>query len=174
MDNDRQARIQQLSRVNRRRTVESEFIETLSRALEQTIEVSALVSFEESDSLLGLFREEYRAAQSDDAISYRKFFSKEEGKLIFELAKCLAHRLVDEEAYFLTKLGEDVGAVKVNTSALLNHAESVIDFDGDSISLLSNDRGQGLLIDSNPDDPEQTYEIAVWGDRWPLLALACN
>ncbi len=92
---------------------------------------------------------------------------------VFKLTDCLADRL-SENVYFLTQKGEDCGAVRVNVSALLKHAKLVIGLDGDSLSALSLDGVEGLLIDYNPDDEQQTYEVAVWGDRWPVQALGCD
>jgi hypothetical protein len=37
------------------------------------------------------------------------------------------------------------------------------------VHALSEDRRDGILIDSNPDDPVEAFEIAVWGKRWPHL-----
>ena len=80
----------------------------------------------------------------------------------------------DDDCELLTKPSTDCGAVTLDISILLKHTGSLIRFDGDSLSAMSADRTQGLLIDHNPDDYEQTYEAAVWGDRWSLLALACD
>jgi hypothetical protein len=174
MDSNRQTRIQLLSRMTRRKAASSEFLARLSEVLGRKIESSAIVSIQDSDSLLEIFRLGYRAAQKDGAISYRKFFDSREENLVIHLAECLADRLNSEEAFFLTKLGGDTDAVNVDISALLKRAKAAIAFDGDSISIVSKDKGQGLLIDYNPDDSVQRYEIAVWGDRWPLLIVSCE
>ena len=55
-------------------------------------------------------------------------------------------------------------AVGLTSPALLKHTASIIRLDGDSLSALSEDRKQGVLgDDQNPDDPEQAYEVVVWG-----------
>jgi hypothetical protein len=82
--------------------------------------------------------------------------------------------MVGERVFLLAKLWTDCGAVIVDASMLLRHTASIINFDGDSVSAISMDQTQGLLIDHNPDDVEQTYEVAVWGDRWTPLARACD
>ena len=174
MSSDRQTKIQKLSRLNRRRAATKQFIDTLTQAQGRRVEASDIISAEESDDLLETFQLGYRLALSKDAISYRKFFSQEMRRQVFELTTCLAQGMSDETAYFLTRLGGDAGAVKVNMSALLSHSEAVIYFDGDSISAISFDGSQGLLIDHNSDDLIQTYEVTVWGDRWPLLTLSCE
>lgn len=107
------------------------------------------------------------------AISYRKFFLLKEEGFVFLLASCLAEKLFNENGFLLTKLSEYCGAVDVNVSTLLKHAESVIRFDGDSVCVLSKHCHEGLMIDHNLDDHEQAYEVAIWGKRWPLKALAC-
>jgi hypothetical protein len=94
--------------------------------------------------------------------------------LVLRLATCLADQIPTESAFFLTKLSEYCGAVRLSLSALLKHAALIIQLDGDSLSALSIDHTEGILIDHNPDDREQAYEVAVWGDRWPLMVLACD
>ena len=170
----RQNRIRLLSRMNRGRLAGPSFLAGLSDALGEPIKSNAFVSLHETDTLLATFRQGYRAATDPRAVCYRKFFPQNEEGLVFRLASCMAERLSNEHGFFLTKLSEDCGAVDVSVSKLLKHAASVIRFDGDSVSALSTDRKEGILIDRNPDDPEQTYEVTVWGGRWPLLALECE
>src|SRR5450631_3454915 len=162
----RQKKIQLLSRKNRGRVATPSFLTALSDALGEPIEANALISLPDTDTLLETFRDGYLCATAPGALSYRKFFLPNEEASVFRLAFCLAERLRDEDGFFLTKLSEECGAVHLNVSTLLKHAESVIRFDGDSVSALSKDRQEGLLIDHNPDDPEQAYEVAVWGGRW--------
>jgi hypothetical protein len=130
-------------------------------------------SIEDTDALLTQFRFGYQASQRESAISYRHFFEQMKEALVFRLAACLADRL-REEGYLLTNLGSDQTAVKLELSSLLKRARATLGFDGDSISLLSGDAGQGMLIDFNKDDPLQTFEVAVWGVRWLLAVLECE
>ena len=81
--------------------------------------------------------------------------------------------MLGERGSLFTKLNTDCGAVVLDILILLRHTGSLIRFDGDTLSAISADQTQGLLIDHNPDDSEQTYEVAVWGHRWSLLALGC-
>jgi hypothetical protein len=173
MDN-RQQKIRLLSRMNRDRAEIQPFLNGLSEVLGEPVEATALIGPADSDAIMQTLRSRYQSAIQDDSLSYRKFFRADERKVVLQLADCLAGRLRTENGLFLTKLGRDNRAVKLNISILLKHAESVIRFDGDSLSVLSEDRSQGLLIDHNPDDSEQTYEIAVWGESWPILILACG
>jgi hypothetical protein len=116
----------------------------------------------------------YQTAIRPGEVSYRRLFRSDERKLVLRLADCLAGSLSSETVFLVTKLSKDCGAVRLSITVLLNHTASIIRLDGDSLSALSEDRSQGILIDQNPDDAEQTYEVVLWGDRWPLLALACD
>jgi hypothetical protein len=171
--NSRQQKIELLSRINRGRNKAPSFLASLSELLGAVIGPSALVPLPETDALWDAFRRGYQSVK-DGSLSYRRFFQQREARLVFEFADCLAEKMLNEHGLFLTKLSSDCGAAELDVSILLRHVGSVIDFDGDSLSVISVDRTQGVLIDHNPDDYNQTYEVAVWGDRWSLLALACD
>jgi len=170
----RQKKIALLTRMNRGRVAIPSFLNALSDALHEPIDASALVSLPESDALMDVFRGGYEIAAAGGPLSYRKFFRRREEPLVLKLAGCLAGRLLSEEVYFLPKQSEDCGGVRLSISALLRQPESIIRLDGDSVSAVSLDRSQGLLIDQNPDDQMQAYEVAVWGDRWSVLAFECD
>lgn len=150
------------------------FLAGLAEATGQPIEVEALLPPLEADIAMETFRTGYQSATQPGIGNYRRFFRSSERDTVFDLAVCLAGQLSREAVLFLTKLGADSCAVNLEASVLLTHAASVIRFDGDSLSALSVDRTQGILIDHNPDDLEQTYEIAAWGDRWSPLVLYCD
>ncbi len=173
MDN-RQQRIQLLSRMNRGRAAAPSLLATLSETLGEVVEADALVPLLSTDRLMEMFRSGYRNALENSATSYRRFFLPDEKSLVLGLADCLADRLPTEKGFFLTKLSEDCGAIEVGIAALLRHAASVIRLDGNSLSVLSSDHTQGLLIDYNADEPKEAYEVAIWGERWPLIALGCD
>lgn len=172
--NSRQGRIQELSRINRRRIALLQFLAAFSKTLGEPIEESALLSVEDSESLFSAFGKGYQSSKGSDAIRYQMSFTFSEKTAIFNLAGCVGKSLIGEEVYFFTRLANDQEAFKVNASTLLERAEAVIDFDRDSLSILSADRLEGLLIGYNEDDPIQTFEVAVWGRGWPLLMLACD
>ena len=170
----RQEKIQLLSRINRGRAAAPSFLAGLSEALGESVDETALLPPSDTDAIMESFRVGYQTAIRPGEVSYRRFFRPVERSLVLRLADCLAEKLPSERVFFVTKLSKDCGAVSLRLSALLNHTASIIRLDGDSLSALSEDRKQGILIDQNPDEPEQTYEVVVWGDRWPLLALACD
>jgi hypothetical protein len=168
----RQERIRLLSRVNRENAVSPMFLEELSKALGVRIDTNRLVDTSGVDELMIASQRGYAGITKRDELGYRRFFRPNERARVLHLAGCLADRLGIEEVFFLTKFEEDLRAVKLCGSELFKRANAIIDFDGDSLSVLSEDRSQGILIDYNPDDYEQAYEIAIWGDRWKMLVPA--
>jgi hypothetical protein len=168
----RRERIQWLSRIEHRRVMIPRFIAGLCEALGESVDEAALVSAVDSDAIMMAYRSGYQGTVAGAVLSYRRYFRPNERKLVFRAADCLGHQLPAEEVFFLSKMGTDTGVVKLNLSVLLRNAEAVMHFDGDSISALSADHGQGLLIDHNPDEHNEAFEVAIWGDRWPLLFLA--
>ena len=72
------------------------------------------------------------------------------------------------------KRSEFCGAVLIDGMVLLNRAEEALHLDRDSVSVISQNQLEGLLLDFNPDEPEYVYEVTVWGDRWPFFIQDCG
>jgi hypothetical protein len=155
--------------MNREKAATPAMLASLSNALDMPVDATALIAPLEADSLMTGFRTGYSHATERGAPSYRRFFHQGELPLLLNLTDSLVHRLGAEEVYLLTKFEGDCRVVVLNVTALFSRVGAVIEFDGDSLCALSKDHSQGVLIDHNPDDLDQTYELTVWGDRWPLL-----
>jgi len=162
------------SRMNRGKAEAPSFLSAIAEAIREPVDMKSLVPLPETDALRETFRTGYQNVVREATVGYRRFFLPNQGNRVFRLATCLADQVPSESCFFLTKMSEYCGAVRMNFSVLLEHAASIIQLDGDSLSALSIDRTEGILIDHNPDDREQAYEVAVWGDRWPLILLACD
>jgi hypothetical protein len=146
----------------------------LGEALGTNVSPESLLSLPQTDVIVESFKVGYRRALESHAISFRKSFSQRQAQSFLKLIDCFSGQLTKEEVVvFLTKLSDVCGAVLVSAPTLLGHAEAVINFDGDSLSALSRDQQQGVLVDFNPDDIEHFYEVTVWGDRWAMLILDC-
>jgi hypothetical protein len=171
---DRTQKIELLSRMNRQRAAAPAFLAGLSETLGEPIEASALTPVSDADTIQEAFRTGYQSAISQGTLSYRRIFPPHKRSTLFSIVDCFAESLPSEEVFLLSKLGKDRPVVKLDISVLLRHAASVIKFDGDSLSALSRDLSQGVLIDHNSDDPHEAYEIVVWGERWPLPLLALS
>lgn len=171
MDN-REAKIKLLSRINREKIATPAMMTNLSKALGTRVGVGALIDPSQADALMRDFRSGYAKAKESSALSYTRSFQRNEFPLMQNLVEGLAQRLGTEEVHLLTKFNGDSRGVILNATVLFQRVGPVIEFDGDSLYALSMDRSQGVLVDHNQGDSERTYELTVWGDRWPLLILA--
>jgi hypothetical protein len=171
--NERQEKIQHLSRRNRGRIALPSFLAALGGALESNISPESLLSLRDTDAYSEALRSGYQSATTTTAVAFRRSFNRDEAQSFFKLVDCFASQISDEQVVFLTRLSDVCGAILLGAEVLLRHTQAVIAFDGDSLGATSTDKQQGLLLDLNSDDPEQFYEVAVWGDRWALLILAC-
>jgi hypothetical protein len=160
--------------MNRGRRSTPTFLATLTEALGEAIPHEAFVSLTETDRILESFRQGYQAAVSEGVVAYRKFFAGGQAQHVFRMAERLAAELPTEAAYLMTKMSDYCGAVSLPLSTLLRHAGAIIRLDGDSLSVISLDHKEGLLIDYNRDDEDQNYEVTIWGNRWPIAVLSCS
>lgn len=167
----REAKIKLLSRMNREKATTPSMLGSLRKVLDTAVDATMLIPPLEADALMADFRTGYAKAMESGALSYKRFFHQNELPLVQNLVEGLAQRLGVEEVYLLTKFNRDNRGVALNGSVLFSRVGPVIEFDGDSLCALSIDRSQGVLVDHNQHDNEQAYELAVWGDRWPLLIL---
>ena len=170
----KQEKIRLLSRVNRQRAAAPHFFAVLSNTLDEPVDPASLLGSAEADLMLRTFRNGYEGVVGSDATSFRRFFRINEQRVVIRFAACLGLHLAGEQGFFITKIGGQTAAVMVKVGALLKSAESVIALDGDSLSALSADHKEGILIDHNEGEIDEAYEVAVWGNRWPLMALACD
>ena len=169
---DRTQRIKLLSRINRANAAAPALLGQLSEVLGEPVQPSALLPV--LDAVQDAFRTGYQTAIKGGALAYRRMLPCSERSTVFRIVDCFASSLPAEEVFFLCRVAEDRGVVSLNLSVLLRHAASLIRFDGDFLSAMSKNLRQGVLIDHNPDDQEEAYEIIVWGELWPLLVLACD
>jgi hypothetical protein len=64
------------------------------------------------------------------------------------------------------KQSADCGAVSLVAAQVLRACEAIRAFDGDAVSMLSEDHTQGFIFDKNDDDVTETFEVSVWGSLW--------
>lgn len=171
--NDRQQRIQLLSRINRGKKAAPLFLRELSQILGADVGLDSLVDLEETDRISTLFWDGYHSAVAGYPTCIRRHFRSDECFLVFQLADCIAAKIGAESCLILTKQSDDCGAVRLMFSDVMKHACMMIRLDGDSVSAISSDCCQGLLLDRNQDNIDETFELAIWGDRWSLAALTC-
>lgn len=170
----RNEKIQLLTRINQGKRMIPSFLTQLSEAVGEQIDSNALAALQDTDFLLETFRAGYQRSKTADGMVYQRYFRSNQKSKLFELGDCIGTRLSGESVFLLTKHSHICGAVKMDILTVLGHAASIIRLDGDSVYLVSEDRQQGLLIDQNIDDPQQTYELAAWGRRWSLAVSDCD
>jgi hypothetical protein len=170
----RNEKIQLLTRLNEGKKLIPSFLAELSEAIGGQIDSTALATLPDTDSLLETFRAGYQRSKTADGMVYQRYFRSHQKAKLFEISDCIGKRLSAETTFLITKNSHFCGAVRTDILATLGHAASIIRLDGDSVCLVSEDRQQGLLIDQNLDDPEQTYELTVWGNRWSSAVSYCE
>lgn len=172
--NERKQRIELLSRINRGHRARPDLLKSLSKPLRTPVEESALLSLPETDCITRAFTAGYRNVVDHLDLSYRRHFRHDEEESVFDIAERLGRQFAisGERAHLLLNgLSDICGAVELPVATLLGNARALIDLDGDTLSIIAINKSNGLLIDYNKDDLQQQYEIAIWGDRWPLLAI---
>src|ERR1700733_1952800 len=85
---NRQEKIHILARMNYGRAAAPSFFASLSEALGELIEASALVPLSESDVLLELFRNRYQRAINGSLLSYREFFRGSDARRVVSTILC--------------------------------------------------------------------------------------
>lgn len=168
---DRRERISILSRINRGAALRPTFLAELSVVLGTTVTSKQLLDHTETDNVRHLLSEGYRIVLENRQPSFRKFFSKAQEPQLLYLIDCLTVRTGTEKVILHIKSSDLCGAILSEASTVLNCSKEIIDWDGDSLNILSADYQQGLILDFNPDEIEEYYELAIWGDRWPLAII---
>jgi len=133
-----------------------------------------LATLQETDSFGTAFQTGYQTCNEDASLCYRRTFELSCADTVFDLAQRLAGEVQGKAWLLLTHYAHDCGAVSVELSTLLSRAKEVIAFDRDSLCALSPDQQQGLLIDYSPDDIDEAFTFAIWGDSWASSFIAAT
>jgi hypothetical protein len=159
-------------RENNRRSNRSAFLNGLSRAVGSVIRPDQLLDLASTDEVRTDLNAGYAAATS--GVATRLFFSRQQSPIALETPALLAPRLADERVLLWLKQSEVCGAAILTAGQALRACEAIRVFDGDTVSMLSDDGTQGFIFDKNEDDDTNTFELAVWGSRWLEAGAACG
>ena len=173
MSSERQSRIGLLSRTSKGRAVLPGYLAALSRVTDSEVTATMLTGLEERDSLLELFRIGYQNTRDSGTIGFSKTYRAGSEQVAFNLVRCLGDQL-NEVVFLITKESETCGAVCLPAVHAFRNSEALVALDGDALMALSKDHSQGLLLDLIVDQPQSRYELAIWGDRWSMIALNCD
>ena len=171
--NERQRRISELGQENRARAAKPEFIQRLSVLLRREFDASSFADRETTGELRRRSGEGYEFAKDPREPGFARYFSRAEEGYVLSLVACLGTKIHGAPAFALFRQSELCGAVAIEATEALANIRSLIDVDGDGPSVITADRRDGLLLDFNPDDEATCYELAIWGESWPILFLAC-
>ena len=166
-------KIQLLTRVNKGKRLIPSFLAELSEAIGGQIDLNALATLPDTDALLETFRAGYQRSKTADGMVYQRYFHPNQKAKLFEISDCIGKRLPAETAFLSSKNSHFCGAVKTDILACWPRGFSYKTRWRFRLSRFGG-RQQGLLMDQNIDNPEQTYELTVWGHRWSSAVSYCD
>ncbi|ADW71543.1 hypothetical protein [Granulicella tundricola] len=165
----RKEAIGRLVRENQGRLQRSDFLDGLSLAVGSAIRPSQLLSLKATDNVRTALSTGYAAAVNGQPDTGHGFFSRDESLSALGIPLLLSRSLPEENAFLWVKQSAWCGAVAITTGKVLGACEGIRAFDGDAVSLLSEDHTQGIIFDRH-DDFVQNFEASVWGSRWLAAA----
>ena len=171
--NERKRRISESVQENRGRAARPEFIQRLSILLRREFDDSSFADYETTEELRRLIGEGYESGKDPREPGFARYFSSAEEGYVFSLVACLGTKINGAPAFALFRESELCGAVAMEATEALGSIRSLIDVDGDGVSVITADRRDGLILDFNPDDEATCYELVIWGESWPILLLPC-
>jgi hypothetical protein len=160
----RQSRISFLARTNYSRQESGEFLSELSAVLGHQIRNDSLLPMDVSDLYRQVFSSGYQHGLSTGTNFFRMLeplsgFDSVEARVVQFCA-----RFGTEQALLLPTHFEP--CIRVTVGDVLGRTKAMLDLDRDTIAIASVDRECGFMLDFNPDDPEWTFELTIWGARW--------
>jgi hypothetical protein len=170
----RTEKIARLTRENRGRRNRLGFLNDLSQAIGSTIFPDQLLDLNSTDELRDDLSAGYAASLSGQANTTRVLFSRDQSLTALRIPELLAESLAEERVLLWLKQSAECGAVILTAAQVLRECEMIFALDGDSVSMLSEDRSQGFIFDQNDGDANETFEFSVWGSRWLAVATACG
>ncbi len=163
---ERTEAIARLARAERGRRGRQAFLEGLSSVSGVIIRADQLLDLEATDEIRAELSTGYASAVTEKETSRRVFFTRAESEAALQIPELLANPLAEERVLLWLKRSEDCGAVILTAGQVLKACEAIRAFDGDAVSMLSEDRTQGFIFDRNEDDVAETFEVSVWGSAW--------
>lgn len=150
-------------------------LKTLLPRLQQMLNYTTIecLKLSDTDRLIDLHKKGYQRSVEHAPETFRIVLSQKDlGKLPLFL-ECVKAGLEKQQIYLLLKQSEFCGVFVIPLGLTLDHFEGIIQQDGDSVSVLTQDEKQGFLLDWNAGDTEETYDISFWGPNWSIQANKC-
>ena len=166
------SRLNLLARENKGRQLAEEWVSLLQNmtGAEQVPRISLL----ERDLLIEQHKIHYKGAVEGGGNTFRRFAMGSEKAKIAAFLRCFGATVRDKVVLYTPKPSEYCGAFLVPLGPVLQRFEELLALDGDVLEIASQDQTNGLVLDWNPGDPLETFELVVWGKEWAGSAGVCT
>lgn len=152
-----------LIRSNRRKKEFNSQKEAVEKVLNLQLNENDFLELQHSDNLRNIFFESFKDLSIKPCETYS---AQEEDKILSYLDK-LYSNFKELNGYLILKQSEIIGVISVSLSNILKRYKQIIEFDGDSLCFLSNDRSIGVYIDYFEENQNGRtgwyYEVCIWG-----------
>ena len=169
---ERTEAIARLARAERGRRGRQAFLDGLSSVTGVTIRADQLLDLKATDEVRVELGTGYALAVAEQGATRRVFFTRAEEDAAMRIPGLMASPLAEERVILWLKQSKDCGAIKLTAGQVLRACDAIRAFDGDAVSMLSEDRTNGFILDKHEDDVAETFEVSVWGSAW-LEAATC-
>lgn len=134
----------------------------LSKILEMNVVENNFLDIEQTDFLSKKFYDSYK--RSKDKICEK--YASSECQSLEKIIKSISLKFSNKMGYLIIKQTEECGLLKVSVESLLKKYREIIEFDGDSICILTDNEKEGIYIDYFEENNEIRsfwyYEFCHW------------
>jgi hypothetical protein len=146
-----------LLRQNRGRQVIDGYCKTLQQVLKSKVDVASFLTLPKTDEIAHLFFDTHKTAQK----VFSKIYNADDDDVLESDVKKIT-LLRGKNAYLVNKLSELCGAAKVNADEAIENYKALIELDGDSLCLVSEDHKNFFYIDHYEENGRWLYELSAW------------
>lgn len=133
----------------------------LTNILNIQIKEDDFLSLEQTDLLTSKFYDSYKIS---DKLCNKYLSSESRG--LDEIIKDLCLKFYDKNGYLITKQTETCGLINVPIEKVLQNYKQIIELDGDSLCLLTEDENEGIYLDYYEENTVHKtswyYEVCFW------------
>lgn len=152
-------RIELLSRKNKGKFLLKKHLPEISRILDRKINIDDFLELENSDEIRKIFYDSFKT-HSDNTDFTQITFSADEFDQDYVYKTYLS--AMDGEYYWISNYSEYCGIITIEMHQINGKILEIINFDGDSLSLISKNLEKGILLDYYENLGKYYYEISIW------------
>ena len=155
------ARLELLSRKNKGKILLKEHLSTISSILGRKICEDDFLALEQSDEIRMIFFNKFRSLKKGDPGFLQLTFASHDFDQDVLFDNYLSD-FKDTKCYWITNYSEYYGVLPINFFEIKGKILDIIEFDGDSMNLLTQDLKKGILLDYFEEQGETFYELSKW------------